>query len=151
MRNIFFIVGTGRSGTNLCQQLLDLHPGIKAVTETHFIRTLVRHFPDVQLSPSEFFEVIADHFMSDGQKRWVDFHIEKCRVSSRLFKTTFIKNAEKAGAKTSAELVKVFFQTCYGNGDYLLGDKTPFYGLHAPEMLKLFPNAKFIHLSLIHI
>ncbi|NQU05452.1 MAG: sulfotransferase [Calditrichaeota bacterium] len=54
MQGIFFIVGTGRSGTNLIKAMLDCHPKLKAVTETHFISTLVRLYGKDVVSFNKF-------------------------------------------------------------------------------------------------
>lgn len=145
MKDIAFIVGTGRSGTNLCRRLLQLHPQLKPVQETHFIRTLVRHFQNQELSPQHYYEIIRDHFSSDGSKRWIEYHYCERTAYEDTFKKLFLSYCEDNGCRNIEELTKAFFTCCYGEGDYILIDKTPTYGLHMQDILSVFPNAKFIH------
>jgi SAM-dependent methyltransferase len=146
MRGIFFIAGTGRSGTNLCQWMLNLHPGIKVVTETHFIRTLVRLFGKDEITFEEFFRVIDEHYTSDGSKKWIHFHIEAGGRSQTTCRSDFEAFCTSKKRGTVREFVEAFFQFCYGQGSYLLGDKTPIYGMHMSAFLELWPDAKFVHM-----
>lgn len=146
MRNIFFIVGTGRSGTNLCQKMLRLHPGIKAVTETHFLSTLAHKFGAHKIRFEEFFEVMDEHYTSDGSRKWSLMHLRERGLDPRTFRVDFEAHCQPLTEGTAREFTEKFFDFCYGEGNYLLGDKTPTYGLEMKVLLEIFPRAKFIHL-----
>lgn len=146
MRGIFFIVGTGRSGTYLCNTMLNLHPEILAVTETHFIRTLVRLFGTDVIAFGEFFRVIDEHYTSEGTKKWTHFHLEAGGRNPATFRSDFQTFCSPTDQGTVRHFVEAFFHFCYGGEIYLLGDKTPLYGMHMSAFLELWPNAKFIHM-----
>ena len=146
VKGIFFIVGSGRSGTNLCASMLNLHPELRVVGETHFLRTLVRLCNEKPPTVDQFVTIISEHYTSDGDKRWVDFHLEAGQRDPRTFVREFryfCKERQAAGIRALSE---AFFDFCYGEGDYLVGDKTPLYGLHMDELQSVWPEAKFIHL-----
>jgi hypothetical protein len=146
MRDIFFVVGTGRSGTNLCKNMLNLHPQIKAVHETHFISTLARMFGTQIITFDDFFNVAIEHYQSKGEIRWMHMHLRPRKLNVDTFENDFRAYCASMPQATVSEYIEQFFDYCYGKGDYLLGDKTPTYGLHMEELLKIFPNAKFLHL-----
>lgn len=143
MRNIFFTVGTGRSGTNFCHGMLNLHPDVKAVTETHFLRTLVRKFGVSRIRFDQFFEIIDNHYTSDGAKKWIHFHLGNKNTTS--FYEDFRSFCASLQDGTVRDFTEKFFDYCYGQGNYLVGDKTPLYGLEMKALLDLWPQAKFIH------
>jgi hypothetical protein len=145
MRGIFFIVGTGRCGTNLCQQILNLHPDIKVATETHFIPTLVRQFGNNPISLQEFVNEIEEHYTSYGRK-WIDVHLEATSHNPSCFHSEFADFCLPNSRRTVREFVEAFLEFCYGEGTYLLGDKTPQYGIQMKELAALWPQAKFIHM-----
>lgn len=146
MRGIFFIVGTGRCGTNLCQQMLNLHPEITAVTETHFISTLVALFGKRQVAFADFFSVMDEHYTSDGSRKWSRLHAEAGGHDPKTFRSDLEAFCARMNPGTVKEYVEAFFGFCYGEGSHLLGDKTPTYGRHMSAFLELWPDAKFIHL-----
>lgn len=143
MRNIFFTIGTGRSGTNLCHSMLNRHPDIQAVPETHFLRTLVQKFGVEKIRFEQFFEVIDNHYTSNGSRKWIQFHLGNRNVET--FHDEFQAYCGSLTDGSVREFTEAFFDFCYGSGDYLLGDKTPLYGLEMRGLLDLWPDAKFIH------
>jgi len=146
MKGIFFIVGTGRSGTNICQKMLNLHPEIKVVGETHFIQTLLTRFGSKKIAFSDFCEIIEEHYSSNGTKKWAHDHIKAGGFDPNTFYSEFQSFCVNMEQGTIRDFVEAFFRFCYGEGAYLLGDKTPFYGMYMAKILELWPDAKFIHL-----
>lgn len=145
MQNIHFIVGTGRCGTNLLNRMLDAHPQLQAVTETHFISTLATRFADVDLSAEDFWTVIDEHYTSSGQLKWTDAHLQATNISDKnIFKKEFIPYCHSH--HTHAERIMAFFNFIYKKNNLDIIDKTPQYGLHIQAIARLFPQAKFIHL-----
>ena len=146
MQGIFFIVGTGRSGTNICQKMLNIHPDIKVIGETHFIQTLVLRFGSDTVTFNDFFEIIDEHYSSNGTNKWAHNHLKASGIDPNTFYSEFKMFCAQMNQGTIREFVEAFFRFCYGEGTYFLGDKTPFYGMHMAKILKLWPDAKFIHL-----
>ncbi len=145
MQNIHFIVGTGRCGTNLLNKMLDFHPQLQAVTETHFISTLASRFADMELSAEDFWTVIDEHYTSSGTRKWTDAHLEAANISDKdFFKKEFIKYCHSH--HTHAERIMAFFNFIYKKNNHDIIDKTPQYGLQMQAISRLFPQAKFIHL-----
>lgn len=134
--NPFFIVGSGRSGSTLLRLILASHSRITIPPETWFIIPLIEKVPATSvLTNSEIeksVEIITNHY------RWPDMGIDE--QDFRLWVT-----------RLNEPRLKDILNLIY---DYHLkleeksiwGDKTPPYIKIVPELLLLYPNAKFIHI-----
>ena len=139
-----FVVGAPRSGTTLLQRMLRSHPRISSPTgESHFfiplfrdattfgdltqrknLRSLLRrmyeinpNFLDTDLHGMQFdIEALADEFHDAGH----------CSVPA-VIGALFSKNA-------------------IGEGKARWLDKTPYYVLHIPTILQMYPQAQFVHI-----
>ena len=136
----FFIIGRPRSGTTLLKSLFDAHPNI--------------------IIPNEF-PVIIDLYNKYGKitkwnlKQLEDFYND-------VFKVRKIEYNKIDKEKLYADLM-----SCVGNTNYqniiktlylslrsefpkyeilLFGDKDPLYSMYIIELLKIFPEAKYIHI-----
>ncbi len=142
---MIFIVGTGRSGTNLLRMMLNGHPEVCIATETHFIRTLLRKFGDEQFDVGSFLEVALNHWTTDGSERWVHKHLEAGGRRKAEFENSFVEFCQTQHG-TVRQFVDAFFRYCYGPDHTRIGDKTPFYGRHMNALHQHWPGAKFIHM-----
>lgn len=134
--DLFFIVGSGRSGTTLLRLMLSAHSRIHIPPETWFILRLVRQFPlDGPLSAEQVQSALAT-ITSDY--RWPDLEIE----ASKLRDAATILNAPRL--RDVIDLV--YDLLLVRSGQYRLGDKTPPYIAIVPQLAALYPAAKFIHL-----
>jgi hypothetical protein len=142
---MLFIVGTGRSGTNLIRAILNEHPDIYIATETHFIRTLLRIFGDEEFDIEDFCRIALNHWTTNGEERWVHKHLEAGGRSPEAFRESFREFAP-VQCGTVRQFVDAFFDYCYGSGYSWVGDKSPFYGRHIKALRRQWPKAKFIHM-----
>lgn len=139
-----FIVGSPRSGTTLLQYMLRAHPRISLPTgESHFIIPLYRRreaYGDMRDLQS------LRRFLSELQSRYGHF------LSGDLHGIKFDPESlahefHKAGVSSVADVItSLFDKNAKGEGKVRWGDKTPYYALHLPTMLEMFPGAQFIHL-----
>jgi len=132
----FFIVGSGRSGTTLLRLLLNGHSRIHIPPETWFLTDLVKELPlDRELSTAEVER--ATHLITSNY-RWPDMQMDA---------EAFARYVELLERPRLLAIVEMVYQTQLNRTSKpRFGDKTPPYIHIVPQLLRLFPGAKFIHL-----
>jgi hypothetical protein len=132
----FFIVGSGRSGSTLLRMILSSHSRLAIPAETWFLLPLVKQLPFHRpLGPEELAEamrVITSHY------RWPDMHIDigEFRGAASALDRPYL-----------SQVVEVIYRHhMAGEGKQRWGDKTPGYFRIIPQLLQMFPGARFIHL-----
>ncbi len=123
----FFVVGCPRSGTTLVRTILDGHSRLSIPPESHFVVALARRgrrgaatLDDIMAHPA-FRAWNAD---AEALRRWVD----------AAFPTSY------------RELVSAVFDWyAVDHGKHRWGDKTPGYVSYLPQLLRVFPDAQFVH------
>lgn len=134
---MLFILGKGRSGTSLLQNMLDAHPGIIGPPESKFVVLLYPRFSHI--------------------KKWTKSDIllfVKCLYMEPLFATLWHVDREKLttlllSIKEYADyslLCKIVYYQMQKENVLLISDKNPQYVLFINTLLKIFPDAKFIHI-----
>ncbi len=142
--NPFFIVGAPRSGTTLLQYMLRSHPLLSMPTgESHFMIPLYRNsknFGDlykqenIRLVLQEMYRISPEFLDSDlhGLKFDVDTLAEELR---------------KEGCCSIPRIISgIYHKNAKGEGKLRWGEKTPYYILHIPTILKMFPDAQILHI-----
>lgn len=132
-----FIVGCARSGTTLLRSMLTSHPNIAIPPETHFIPRLVGHFGHGPWS-QQYVKTKVLPFLASTKHFW------DLQIPLRLFRDRITSYEEI----TAAEFFHVMFSVyanIFGNKSRW-GDKTPPYIHHIPLLLRLYPQAQFIHI-----
>ncbi len=127
-----FVVGCPRSGTTLLQRMLDAHPQLAVVNDSHFIPQAINDFPvgvDPALTPAL---------------------VQRVRDNRRFQRLPLPPDALEdaaASATTYAGLVANLY-TAFGGqkGKPLGGEKTPDYVRKLPRLNALFPHARFVHI-----
>jgi Sulfotransferase family len=132
----FFIVGCGRSGTTLLRMMLASHSRLSIPPETGYLIPLVRRFSlDRPLAADELETAVS---IITGHDRWQDMKLdarEFRRAVSRLTQP-FLR-----------DLVEVVYRWhTESEGKVRWGDKTPPYIEIVPQLARMYPNARFIHL-----
>jgi hypothetical protein len=127
MNPYVFVVGCPRSGTTLLQRLLDAHPQLAVINETLWITREA----DGPVTPD-----LVSHLFEN--RRFQRLGLPREQVELLL---------EGEGAQPYARFVSAVFDL-YGKtqGKALVGDKSPGYVRHIPELHDLWPEARFIHL-----
>lgn len=134
---IVFIVGHGRSGTTLLQSLLNNHPNIVAPPEYDFIIYLYPRFGKIkQFTKTDIKDFTVALFADPNFSIWL---MEKEWLMEKL------SLAEGADFQTMCKLLM-----CLTGPDKqeikLISDKDPIYSLFIRKLIRLFPDAKFIHM-----
>lgn len=142
--NPIFIVGCPRSGTTLLQYMLRSHPRISLPTgESHFFVALHRNrnqYGDLR-KPENIRRVLEDMHTRNREFLETDFHGIRFEVEPMT------KLIHQKGSSTIPEILSTIYQeNARGEGKERWGDKTPWYLLHMPLILEMFPNAQFIHI-----
>ncbi len=133
MRPHVFIVGCARSGTTLLQRLVDAHPMLAVTPSMHWVRDLFRAHglkkPDDPVPPA-LVAALLDH------PRFSRLRLDPDMV------------LELAGPGTThADLLSGLFGL-YGEaaGKPLVGNKTAPFVRRIPELHRLWPEARFVHI-----
>jgi hypothetical protein len=137
--NIFFIVGTSRSGSTLLQSMLNSHEQITIPPETHFFHS--------------FRGVCRKFYRASCEKRFRKELIEFwCRKKTRLgdlqlCEKKLKETAERLGLHTPVDLYNLHLTLYRKNrGKKIVGEKTPKHILHTEQILTAFPKARIISL-----
>jgi len=137
--NVFFIVGTSRSGSTLLQSMLNSHSGITIPPETHYFYSCKK--------------VNNKHCNANCEKRFRNELIEFwCRKKTRIADLQLCENrlkefAADLGLHEPCDLYNLYL-TLYRKkrGKQIVGEKTPKHILFTSDIFKAFPKVKIISL-----
>ncbi len=129
-KEIFFILGSVRSGTTLLRNLLKLHPHLICPEETHMFRWGEPFHSSEYLHVNKFSDTLISHRKMDGVDESNFLKILETSIDRADFMLRYMKLFKEAQNNTSSR--------CF--------DKTPqnVYGL--PLIKAYFPKAKIIHI-----
>jgi len=132
----FFIVGCGRSGTTLLRVILLGHSRLNISPETHFIRGLVDDFPLRSTLLPEQVAAVVDVMVAHPRWRAMGMPADLFRDSAMALRQPLM-----------ADVLNLVYQHhAREAGKVRSGDKTPDYVRYIPQLLEIYPDAKFIHL-----
>jgi hypothetical protein len=132
----FFIVGCGRSGSTLLRMMLVSHSRLTIPPETWYLIPLLQRFSiDRPLDADELARAVA---LMTGHYRWPDMRLDAQELRHEL------SRIEQPYLRDLAEVVYRWHMRSEGKARW--GDKTPIYIEIVPELARLFPDARFIHL-----
>ncbi len=137
---IFFVVGRPRSGTTLLRTLFDAHPNVTVPPECQLIINLYPAYGKTTFWSQRKLE----RFYQDLQSQWrFDlWPMDRKRLHRSLMACE--------GHHTYGTICKVVYheyRSIFRHGMLLaLGDKNPGYTIYTSRLLKIFPEAKFIHI-----
>jgi hypothetical protein len=137
----FFIVGRARSGTTLLRCLMDAHPSVNIPLECAFIVHLLPKYGKItQWTDQNLMAFYHDLITYPKFHFWTVDH-EQLKAD--------LLNCK--GENTYSNICKVVYTNFISLFDKteikLLGDKNPSYSFHIKKLLKLFPDARFIHIT----
>jgi len=133
-----FVCGKERSGTTLLQVMLNTHPNIVAPPESRFIMILHSRYGKI----SRWTEQNLTRFCNDVMRE-------------KAIKGYWAINREDllAALLTAKDIATypllcklVFYHASQGKDVKMFFDKNPIYAYIMPELKKLFPDAKYIHI-----
>ncbi|WP_326723912.1 MULTISPECIES: sulfotransferase [unclassified Streptomyces] len=133
-----FVLGCPRSGTTLLQLMLHAHPRIALPPETRFVLPAYEGrlgFGDLRERGNR--AGLAQWITGRKETRFHELGVDAGRVAERITE----------GPPTLGSALGIALRAyAEEHGKVRWGDKRPAYALHVPEILRLFPDAQFIHL-----
>lgn len=133
-----FVLGCARSGTTLLQLMLHSHPRIAVPPETRFVQYAYRR----RRQYGDLREAAARERLA----RWITTRTDTRFHHLKLDTETTIQEIV-AGPPTLGSAIATVFQGYARRFDKpRWGDKRPAYFMHIPELLRMFPNAQFVHI-----
>jgi len=137
---IFFIVGRPRSGTTLLRALFETNPNVCFPPECQFIINLYPKYGN--LIKWERRDIIS--FIYDLQQQWL---FKTWKVDIEQLKEKLLGVREEISYGVVCKLVLMQYKSIFPKEEVLFfGDKNPGYTIYTEQLLKIFPNAKFIHI-----
>lgn len=137
---IFFVVGRPRSGTTLLRTLFDAHPNILVPPECQLIVNLYPKYGKTK----NWTEDRIKSFYEDLQTQW-RFDLWPLEQKNLYRSLMACKGQNDFG--TICKVVYQEYRSIFKHGMLLaLGDKNPGYTIYTKRLLKIFPEAKFIHI-----
>lgn len=133
-----FVVGSGRSGTTIMAALLNLLPRVFIAKETGFIGTFHRELV-LNESPDNFADLIPQI------NSWLEVSGWQQRGTAPGLQA-FCSRHGLSGAQGLVNYIWQLESRSAWNELSHIGDNTPLYVMAIPALLRLFPNAKFIHM-----
>jgi hypothetical protein len=132
----FFIVGSGRSGSTLLRVILCAHSRITIPPETYFIKPLLERLPaNGTLDPVQLAEAVD---IITGHYRWPDMGLAKAEFEHAV---------AELGQPTLRDVMDIIYRHHLDReGKTVWGDKTPPYVAIIPGLVRLYPEARIIHL-----
>jgi hypothetical protein len=135
---LFFIVGRGRSGSTLLRSLFDAHSGVMIPLESRFVQFLYYNYP----ADKKWSVETALRAVDELEQGFEPLHINRLQLQQQIE-----SNATDLSFERVCKLIYLNTQSEFKKeGISILGDKNPRYTFFIPQLLKLFPGAKFIHL-----
>jgi len=144
---MFFIVGRPRTGSTLLRTLFDAHPNVTIPQEWPMLLALYRRFGKVTYWDScileDFYDTLFQHLRISYWEitNWPRFDKEDLHTSLRACE----------GEQTFETIFKVVYSHYQSYFDkkkpLLFGDKNPVYSNQTAMLARIFPSAKFIHLT----
>lgn len=129
-KDLFYIVGVGRSGTTLLMSMLNAHPQIGTPPETHFVTNHMLGRRRVTLA-------------SCRQALQIDHRISRLGLDVSDILAPFRDSATVAWVDVYLRMLDLWKQE---HGVDLVGEKAPKYVQHLRELHAIRPGAKVIHL-----
>ncbi len=139
-----FLVGAARSGTTLLQYMLRSHPDIYFPTaESHFIIPFYRRreeYGDLS-NRDNMISLLSDIYRA--RKRFFDEDMNNVEFDAGEMADLLLHEQRTTFPQVVAGLYEANARV---ENKRSWGDKTPYYILHLPTILEIFPNARIIHL-----
>ncbi len=136
---IFFILARGRSGSTLLRTMLDANPAIAIPEESRFVQYLYYKFGNIR----KFDRKTIIKFYNDIITCYETPDFEK-----ELLKHELLKHENTGCFSNLCKTAYLCINSVFNKSEIkIIGDKNPRYSFFAPTLFKIFPDARFIHLT----
>lgn len=135
---VFFIVGRGRSGSTLLRFIFDAHPHVMIPLESRFVQFLYYKYASI----TEWTVETAEQAIHD-----LGHAFEPPELRMENLKKQISVHASDLSFGFLCKLIYLNTRTEFPKKKiHAIGDKNPRYTFFIPQLLKIFPDARFIHL-----
>ncbi len=135
---VFFIVGRGRSGSTLLRSCFDAHPNVAIPAESRFVQYLFYKYLHIKKWTPE----LAMKAISDAGKGFEPLVLNHKKVFE-LVK----QHHHNLSFQLVCKIIYLSASATAGNKEIMcIGDKNPRYTFFISQLIRIFPDAKFIHL-----
>jgi hypothetical protein len=146
---VIFIGGSGRCGTTLIAELLDLHPDVASIFEVHSLVFLLKCIknnvvPGGGLLESQH-EAIRHALLPSTEYNWRLTEVEAAFAWDKIL-IKGLKSGEPLITATRRWLGYLHRLQMLRDGSRYIAHKTPALALYLPELKLLQPEAHFIHI-----
>jgi hypothetical protein len=146
---VVFIGGSGRCGTTLIAELLDLHPDIASIFEIHSFVFLLkclrnRTVPGILLLESQY-EVINEALLPATEYNW-RLTREEAAYSWENYVIGPLQSGEPLVDVIRGWINLIHRVQMIRDGAQFIVHKTPVLASYLPEIREIFPNSLFIHI-----
>ncbi|MDP2722974.1 MAG: sulfotransferase [Bacteroidales bacterium] len=136
-----FIVGRPRSGTTLLRTLFDAHTNVVIPPECQFVVNLYGKYG----KKTFWSKTDLEHFYQELQTQW---RFELWKLDNDLLMKRLLTQEGQNSYGNICKTVYGTYASVFPKQEVLLfGDKNPGYTIYTKRLLKIFPNAKFIHIT----
>ena len=144
LKKPIFIIGSGRSGTTLLQRMLRSHSNISSPTgESHFFIPLYK-YPDKygDLSQAENVKKVLEE-MRRISREFCEEDLHGLKFDTTALANEFVDK----GVNSTLDIISLLLtKNALGENKNRWLEKTPYYILHISTLLKMFPDAQFVHI-----
>jgi len=136
-----FIIGAGRSGTTLLRSMLVASGQIAIPPETQIIHKLPARF---QVRRGLGWEGLVKSLIPEFESH-KHFYLWKSNLASAYTNAMKLPKNERSLAKLIDVIYKTYAAEQFPEATFW-GDQSPIHTFFLPNILSIFPNAKFVHL-----
>ncbi len=136
-----FIVGRPRSGTTLLRTLFDAHTHVAIPPECQFVVNLYGKYG----KKTHWSKTDLEQFYQELQPQW-RFDLWKLD-NDRLMQNLLSQEGDNSYGNVCKAVYSTYHSVFPKEKIMLFGDKNPGYTIYTKRLLKIFPNAKFIHIT----
>lgn len=137
----FFIIGRPRSGTTLLRSIFDAHPNVVLPFESPVILNLYKKYKKHR----QWDDAAVDELYADLEKQP---YFERWRVDKEDLRQRIMSYQGEISFQVLVRLIYLGYQSVFDKGEVKwFGDKNPVYSFYADRLYRMFPDAKFIHIT----
>lgn len=144
---IFFILGRPRTGSTLLRTLFDAHPNVTIPMEWPMLLALHKRFGHIKLWDEKSLEEFYNGLFQP--LRFKDWSITNWpEISFDQLRNDLLACTGETSFETLIKVVYSHYHSFFDKKEILFfGDKNPVYSNQVSELGRIFPSAKFIHLT----
>lgn len=145
---MFFIIARPRSGTTLLRTLFDRHSNVVIPLESPFILRFYWKYHKVKVWDEEKILEFYNDITNEEEDIRLNLNILRWTIDFEQLKKDMLALANQTTYAELCRVVNASYQSFFPKENIkLVGDKNPVYSPRSHYLLKLFPDAKFLHMT----